>query len=225
MKIAWFILVLSIFTFMACTKDTDKAKPTQVKDRPQSASGVVASELVSGFDAKAELEFLQGTWEVKETFSGKANWTIKGDKLTRQTGDKEEQGKIEIPYPGKIVFVQDKAGGTQRTFYGYARSGDAAYIGLGKAGVKAGNRYMLAIDGLLVKEGDACKYHKKKLFEGFEDDGLDVKCEIKDDSGKQVLAYEVPDSFKKGELVKNSVNIVGEALLDDQMLGNKATKK
>ncbi|MBW1870483.1 MAG: hypothetical protein JRJ19_00360, partial [Deltaproteobacteria bacterium] len=202
MKRAWLILLLVIFTFTACTKDSDKTKPTQEKDKQPADPGVTTSDLFSGFDAKAELEFLQGTWEVKETFSGKASWTIKGDKLIRKTGDKEEQGKIEIPYPGKVVFVQEKAGGTQRTFYGYARSGDDAYIGLGKAGVKVGNRYMLAVDGLLIKVDDTCKYHKKKMFEGFEKDGLSVKCEIINDSDKKVLAYEVPDSFKKGELVK-----------------------
>ena len=217
------LLVLAVFWTGACdkkeSKGTDEKKPAE-KTEAKAASG----SMYGDFDAKAELDKLQGTWQVKDSLSKKSTWEIKGDKLTRKAGDKVEEGKLEIAYPGKVAFVEEKGGGTQRSYYGYARNGDDVYIGLGKAGRKSGDHLVLAVDGLLVKQGPACKYYKKKMFEGFEKTGLDVKCGMKTEGEKQLFTYEVPDAFKKGEMTAGQVNVVGDALLDDQMMGNKAEK-
>ena len=46
----------------------------------------------------------------------------------------------------------------------------------------------------------------------------------KDEGEKKTLAYEVPDSFKKGEMYQGTLHVVGDALLDDQMMKNKVEK-
>jgi hypothetical protein len=221
------LVILALFSLGACDKkeSKDEAAPAEgAKAKPTITPKAGGGSMYGDFDAKAELSKLQGTWQVKDSLSAKSTWEINGDKLTRKAGDKVEEGKIEIKYPGKVAFVEEKGGGTQRSYYGYARNGEDVYIGLGKAGRKSGDHMVLAIDGLLVKQGPACKYYKKEMFGGFEKTGLDVKCGLKAEGEKQLFTYEVPDEFKKGEMTAGQVQIVGDALLDDQMMGNKAEK-
>jgi hypothetical protein len=225
-KLALFGFML-IFVLSACKKgeeattDEGLAKG-QAAEAPEAAA---ADPLYGDFDPAGELKALEGTWEVKDSLSQKSTWEITGNKVKRISGDKVEEGTLEVPYPGKLAFVQQKGGGTEKAYYGYTRNGDDVYIGLGKAGVKQGDSYLLAVDGLLVMKGAACKYYERDMFkDGFKQDGVEVKCEIKQEGDKQVLAYQTPDRFKKGEMRDGKVNILGSALLDDQMAGNLAAK-
>lgn len=217
------IALMMIFCLSACKKG-EEAK-TEEGGSVQAPKAAETDSLYGNFDPAAELKALEGTWEVKDSLSDKSTWEITGDKVKRTAGDKVEEGTLEISYPGKLAFVQQKGGGTEKSYYGYTRNGDDVYIGLGKAGVKQGDRYLLAVDGLLVMKGAACKYYQRDMFKnGFKEDGVEVKCELKQEGDKQVLAYETPDRFKKGEMREGQVNILGEALLDDQMARNQATK-
>jgi hypothetical protein len=234
-KLALFGLMM-IFALSACKKGEeagtdDQAEGQEAVEAPKAAQ---ADPLYGGFDPGAELKALEGTWEVKDSFSEKSTWEITGDKVKRISGDKVEEGTLEISYPGKLAFVQKKGGGTEKSYYGYTRNGDDVYIGLGKAGVKQGDSYLLAVDGLLVMKGAApggtaktaaCKYYERDMFkDGFKPDGVEVKCELKQEGDKQVLAYQTPDRFKKGEMREGRVNVLGRALVDDQMAGNLATR-
>jgi hypothetical protein len=223
-KLALFSLLMMVFIFSACKKG-EEAKTDEgggVTEAPQAAE---SDSLYGNFDPAAELKALEGTWEVKDSLSKTSTWEIAGNKVKRTAGDKVEEGTLEISYPGKLAFVQQKGGGTEKSYYGYTRNGDDVYIGLGKAGVKQGENYLVAVDGLLVMKNAACKFYERDMFkDGFKKDGVDVKCEIKSEGDKQVLAYETPDRFKKGEMRSGTVTIMGEALLDQQMAGNKATK-
>lgn len=225
-----------IFALSAC-KQGEEAKTEEGLAKGQAAEAPEAAQtdsLYGNFDPAAELKALEGTWEVKDSFSEKSTWEITGDKVKRTAGDKVEEGTLEISYPGKLAFVQKKGGGTEKSYYGFTRNGDDVYIGLGKAGVKQGDSYLLAVDGLLVMKGApegtaktaaACKYYERDMFkDGFKQDGVEVKCELKQEGEKQVLAYQTPDRFKKGEMRDGQVNILGRALLDDQMAGNLAAK-
>lgn len=223
MKKYLILVVLAALCAGNCDKKDEKGETT-TGSTAESKSAPATGSLYGSFDAKAELDKLQGTWQVKDSLSKKATWEIKGDKLTRQDGSNVREGKLEISHPGKLAFVEEKGGGTQRSFYGFARNGEDVYIGLGKAGRKSGDHFVLAVDGLLVKQGTACKYYKKKMFEGFDKTGLEVKCGLKTEGDKQLFTYEIPDAFKKGAMVTGQVNVVGDALLDDQMMGNKAEK-
>lgn len=223
-KLALFSLML-VFILPACKKGeetvTEEGKPAE----GQALEAPAADPLYGGFDPAAELKALEGTWEVKDSLSKTSTWEISGNKLKRISGDQVEEGTIEVPYPGKVAFVQQKGGGTEKAYYGFTRNGEDVYIGLGKAGVKKGDRYMLAVDGLLVMQDKTCKYYERDMFkDGFKDEAVDVKCEIKQEGDKQVLAYETPDRFKKGEMRAGTVTIMGEALMDQQMSGNKAAK-
>ena len=112
-----------------------------------------------------------------------------------------------------------------RSYWGYARNGNELYIGLGQAGMKVGDQYMVDIDGMLVKAGETCKYYERDVFgNGYKKDGLEVKCELKDEGDKKMLNYAVPDLYKKGEMKEGKVFVVGSALLDEQMLSNKVEK-
>jgi hypothetical protein len=222
-KLALFSLML-VLIVPACKKG-EEAKPDEGQETSEALKAPAADPLYGSFDPAAELKALEGTWEVKDSLSKTATWEISGNKLKRISGDQVEEGTIEVPYPGKVAFVQQKGGGTEKSYYGYTRNGDDVYIGLGKAGVKQGDDYLVAVDGLLVMKGAACKFYERDMFkDGFKKDGVEVKCEIKQEGDKQVLAYETPDRFKKGEMRDGKVNILGRALLDDQMAGNQATK-
>ena len=222
-KLALISLIL-VFVVSACKKG-EETKPEEGQETSEALKAPAADPLYGSFDPAGELKALEGTWEVKDSLSKTSTWEISGSKLKRISGDQVEEGTIEVPYPGKVAFVQQKGGGTEKAYYGFTRNGDDVYIGLGKAGVKKGDRYMLAVDGLLVMQGAACKYYERDMFkDGFKDEAVDVKCEVKQEGEKQVLAYETPDRFKKGEMRAGTVTIMGEALMDQQMSGNKATK-
>ena len=221
-----------VFMLSACKKG-EEAKPDEGQETSEALKAPAADPLYGSFDPAAELKALEGTWEVKDSLSKTSTWEISGNKLKRISGDQVEEGTVEVPYPGKVAFVQQKGGGTEKAYYGFTRNGDDVYIGLGKAGVKKGDRYMLAVDGLLVMQGvpegtaktAACKFYERDMFkDGFKDEAVEVKCEVKAEGDKQVLAYQTPDRFKKGEMREGKVTIMGEALMDQQMAGNKATK-
>jgi hypothetical protein len=146
-----------VFIFSACKKG-EEAPADEGQDTSEALKAPEADPLYGGFDPAAELKALEGTWEVKDSLSKTSTWQISGNKLKRISGDQVEEGTIEVPYPGKVAFVQQKGGGTEKAYYGFTRNGADVYIGLGKAGVKKGERYMLAVDGLLVMQGAACKY-------------------------------------------------------------------
>jgi len=215
--------LMLVFIFSACKKGEEaKTEDSPAAGEPKAAA---ADPLFGSFDPAAELKALEGTWEVKDSLSKTSTWEISGNKLKRISGDQVEEGTIEIPYPGKVAFVQQKGGGTEKSYYGYTRNGEDVYIGLGKAGVKQGENYLLAVDGLLVMKDAACKFYERDMFkDGFKKDGVDVNCEVKQEGDKQILAYETPDRFKKGEMRSGTMTIMGEALFDQQMAGNKATK-
>jgi hypothetical protein len=177
--------------------------------------------LFGAFDSGVELKALEGGWRVKDSaFSREPSlWTIAGEKLTIQTGDKIKSGKLEVTMPGELAFVTEAGGGTSREFFAYARDGEQVYIGLGKAGLRQGERVMLRDEGLVVLEAGACKYHGKKMFGGFEAP-VDVKCSLEGD----VFKYEIPDRFKKGEMKAGAAKLVGNLLLDDQMQGHRAER-
>jgi len=227
-KITLLIAVVSLL-FAACEKkqaqDEGAEKAAGKPAAKAAAPGEDSGAMFSGYDAQAEQKVLQGTWEVKDTSNTSSTWVVEGDEVTRKTEKGEEKGKLEFPFPGKVVLAQEKGGGTQRSYYGYARNGSEVYLGLGKAGVKLGDRYLVAADGMVVKAGEKCKYYEQKMFKGFKKEGIDIKCSITKDGEKQILVYEIPDRFKKGKMREAKVNIVGTALLDQQMMGNKATKK
>lgn len=219
MRKGFLVGLTAVLSLAACKKEGEGGRPAA------GTQPAGASSLLDGFDSQAELQVLQGAWQIRDSLAEKTIWVISGDKVSRKKGDQSTEGKIEISCPGQVVFVQTSAGGSMREYFAYSRNGKDIYLGLGTAGMKVGDRYLLAADGLVVKDSSSCKYFKKEVFgDRFEKTGVDVNCELKDEGGKQILSYEVPDPFNKGQMAEREVNIVGGALLDDQMMANKAEK-
>ncbi len=220
-----FVLILSL---VACNKEEAKEKGSSgepaVVDSPTASK---AKGMFGSFDPAAEIKALDGKWKVKDSAFAKepSLWEISGSKAKVTRGDKIMEGELEIKHPGQLALVEKSAGGSSRTYFAYARSAADVYIGLGKAGVKLGDTYYVAADdGVVIKSKDKCQFLKKKMFGGFEAKATDVKCEIKDEGGKQFLSYETPKRFKEGEMNQGKVQVVGEALLNEQMMGHKAEK-
>ncbi len=220
------LVVVAAGLILAGCKGDKAAQGVSGAEQAAPAAGGGASDGdFAGFDPKAEIEALQGTWKVKDSAFAKdpSTWKVAGEQVTITKGDEIKKGKLEVVYPGELAVVQESGGGTSRSYYAYARSGGDVYIGLGTAGVKRGDAYLVGDDGVVVLKAKACKYFKKKMFGGFEDPTA-VKCEVKQEGDKQVFSYQVPDKFKKGELTQKTVDVVGEALLNQQMQGHKAVK-
>lgn len=221
-----FVIVtcLSVMAISCNKKNADTQTPTNDSATPK-AKAVAGDSMFPGFDAAAELKALQGTWKVKDNAFGKelATWKIEGKTLTISSGDKTKKGELEIKYPGELAFVQKSNGGESRSYFAFAHSGDDVYIGLGTGGIKRADAYMLADDGVVVFKAGTCKHYKKKMFGGF-DKATDIKCELKDEAGKKILSYSLPDSFKKGKFKTASVEILGDVLVNDQMKSSKAQK-
>ena len=219
--------LLAMLVFSACKQEGAPSGPGDPSDKSSASGGSdqAAGGDFAGFDPKAEIEALQGTWQVKDSAFGKqpATWKIAGDQISITKGDDTKQGELEIPHRGELAVVEKAGGGTSRSYYAYARSGADVYIGLGTAGIKRGDAYLVGDDGVVVLKASACKYFKKKMFGGFEDPTA-VQCQVLEEGGKQVFSYQVPDRFKKGALTTKTVDVVGDALLNQQMQGHKATK-
>lgn len=227
------ILVIPALALVGCEKKSGSggaaADDSSAADEGGPAEGKEAAgsgdQRFAGFDPAAEQKALQGSWKVLDSAFAKepAVWKIEGAQVTITRGDETKQGELEIAFPGELAFVEEAGGGKQRSYFAYARSGDKVYIGLGTAGIKRGDTYMLADGGVVVFDGEKCHFHKKKMFGGWEDP-VAVSCKLAGEGEQQVLHYEVPDRFKKGEMKKKKVAVIGDLLLNEQMQGHKAEK-
>jgi len=225
------VLVIPALALAGCEKESGSggtaADDSSAADKGGQAKGKAATgagdQRFAGFDPAAEQKALQGTWKVLDSAFAKepAVWKIEGSKVTITRGDETKTGELEIDHPGELAFVEEVSGGKQRSYSAYARSGDEVYIGLGTAGIKSGDTYMLADGGVVVFDGEKCHFHKKKMFGGWEDP-VAVTCKLATEGEEQVLHYEVPDRFKKGEKKAKKIAVIGELLLNEQMQGHKA---
>ncbi len=175
-----------------------------------------SATLFPGFDPQADLKSLEGKWLVNARFNQKvpAVWTVTGNKLVSVTGDKTTESTLSIPYPGQLKMSM---GDNSATFLGYTHDGDKKWIGLGRGGFKVGENYYVAVmRGVVHFDGKTCKYLKEKMSFGDDpvrfEEGTPVKCSV--DGAK--FKYQVPKFMKDGEFQDRWVNIVGNALLDDQ---------
>ncbi len=225
----------------ACSKD-DAADTAETEQAAEKAPAEKAAEkapaekaaekpaghpLWPGVDLAAELKGLEGRWLVKTAFGRgePETWEVSGDKVTITKADgKTELGKLSFEMPGRIgVKVGDMT-----SFYAYARNGETTWIGLGTGGAKAGDSiYVAASRGLVKFDGKACSYHDKKMSFGDKvefKDPVEVKCDVQAGGDKAVFNYQVPRFMKEGEFDDKSVQIVGEALINDQLMGGHEVK-
>ena len=239
MRLGGLTLGLASLLCAGCGKDAPKAgdtapasavKAAAKSEAPASKAPATtaagASDLWQGLDLGAELKRLEGKWTVKSSFGGADTWEVKGDKITVTTGKGETKlGTLKLDMPGRVGIKES----SMTSYYSYTRDGDDLYIGLGRAGVKLGDRYIVSTNrGLVRFDGKACTYHEKKMSFGEKplafNDPVEVKCSVQSAGEKSLLNYQVPKFMKEGEFEDKSIDVVGDALLDGQMKGNKAAK-
>lgn len=228
------MVLLAGAALVACEKKEEAAdKPTESAEKTAEKGEKAAEKpaakpaghpIWGSYDLAAELKKLEGKWSVRSSISkDRDTWEIKGDKVTITKADGSTQlAKLIMGKPGEIAVKQD---GTT-SYYGYARNGDDVYIGLGRSGIKVGDTYYVRADrGLVVYDGKACKYHKEKMSFGKEQKEFeapkDVKCELQTGGDKAVLHYQTPKFMKEGEFEDNQIPVVGEALINEQLMGHK----
>lgn len=229
--------VLALGLCTGCGKDApktgDKAAAASTKSTapaskaPATSAPKTNASLWAGLDLAAEGQRLQGKWKVKTAHRGDADiWEVKGDKITITTGKGETKlGTLKLDMPGRIGIKEPN----MTTYYSYTRNGEDLYVGLGRAGFKVGKSYIVSTNrGLVRFDGKACTYHEKKMSFGDKPlafkDAITVKCSVQAAADKALLNYQVPKFMKEGEFDDKSIAVVGEALLDDQMKGNKISK-
>jgi hypothetical protein len=235
--------VLALGLCAGCGKDapaTGKAKDTTAagdkagakstapaSKAPATTAAKVGGDLWAGLDLSAEATRLQGKWKVKTAFGGDPDvWDVKDNKITITTAKGETKlGTLKLDMPGRIGIKET----SMTTYYSYTRNGDDVYVGLGRAGVKLGDRYIVSTNrGLVRFDGKVCTYHEKKMSFGNKPlafkAAITVQCSLQAGGDKALLNYQVPKFMKEGEFDEKSIAIVGDALLDDQMKGNKVAK-
>lgn len=219
------VTVLALGLAAGCDKKAEgggEGKGGEAKAEPSAKSPF------AGFDPAAELKALQGKWKVTERFGQKEpdTWTIEGDKVTKVGPKGEKKGTLAVTKPGELAVKE----GDMTSYLAYARNGSDIWIGLGTGGVKAGDTYYVGEDrGVVAFDGKTCKYHKQKMSFGggpktFEAP-TDVKCSVATEGDKTILKYQAPDPFKKGELGEASIEVIGTALVNEQLGGSHKVVK
>lgn len=178
-------------------------------------------DVLANWKPAEELKTIQGTLTVEGS-----KWVVKGDKVTVTSRTKTSEATLDLSNPFEVRVVKALAGGgTSADIYGFARNGDAIYIGSGTSGMKFGDLYMVGKNGVVVYDGKTCNHYAEKRFgdKGFEKP-VEIKGGVTKKDGKEYFNFELPDRFNKGAFKKYSLEVVGTAILDDQSKGNLVKK-
>ena len=181
----------------------DPVEPTP-GDAPEEPAPI--AEPVVEVEPAATSPF-DGAWVVR-TYTGKAAWQIEGDKLTTFEGGKEASLTFTVVDDCTVGAADDNG---MTTYSHYAWNGDALHVGGGNSGVVRADGTMRACISNVAfewKDG-ACERHKRSMF-GDKWDTEPAEC-----------------SFVDGvfEAKGSKLEVVGAALMNTQMKGNKAERK
>lgn len=216
--------LVAAMVMTGCGKSDKAAAEAPAAKQTAKAQNPYA-EMFGGWDAAAELEAIQGTYNVKDVFGAKpSSWTVDGNKATIVRGDKTIEAELDLTIPGSITVKESIAGGGyEKSELSYARNGKDVYIGLGTAGMKVGDLYIVEKDGAVVFDGTSCKFYRAKPFgKGF-DAPVAVKGSVSGEGDNAVFSFELPNKYKPEEMKSFSVNVIGTALVNSQAKGNLVT--
>ncbi len=193
-------LLLSALLLLAACGDTPADPPAPeptIETAPEpSPEPVVEAPATPSFD---------GAWVVR-TYSGQAAWLIEGGKLTTAGA---EEATFDFAVVDDCTVSWAASGAT--TYTKYAWDGDTLYIGPGNSGVvrpDGSARACISNVAFEWKDG-ACERHKRSMF---------------DDKWETEPAE---CAFAEGvfEAKGSKLEVVGTALLNMQMKGNRAERK
>jgi hypothetical protein len=182
------------------------------KKPPDSRSGA-ASGAFPDFDLATTAKKLQGTWVFKGNMDKPTVWSIAGDKVTTTTGGAaaDEVAALTIVAPCEAKATITKGSGSESMTFGFAIDGDTVYMGLGASGVKQGDVIAVCMDSdvYVLKAGKCQKGTEDMFHEG-------------------TWKWEpAPDCKLEGTTFSangTTLELIGNALVSDQMKGNKAEK-
>jgi hypothetical protein len=155
----------------------------------------------------------QGAWVTGRDI-GQA-WEVKGSTLTTWDGATEEAGKLlTIVSPCAVKATKTSKDGMRESYtYSAVWDGDTLYLGMGAAGVKAGDAYIVCgMRETYVFKGGKCEAWKEEFMREGEWKSGPAECKVEGDT------FTVPGDW--GITAK----IAGNVVLSDQMQGNKAEK-
>lgn len=223
-----FVAVGCILAVGACDdesapEDSDEAVVDQQQNRaqPQSEDDEQLHPIWGAWTPDDDLEALQGEWNVSGSPGPDEHWKIDGDTVVVESdGESPKEGTIELPHPGVVQFVVESNGGSMTTTYSFAREGDDLYLGLGHSGVVLSDRYVFRrANHLLVYRDGECTYHDEDRFDGFDEEGQTIDCELVDDEETKRLVYTDPDgqSYTRDQRIE----VGDEAITDGQLRGSR----
>jgi hypothetical protein len=196
------LLLTVLCTVVACS--SDPAEPAPEVAEPVAAEVTAEPEPVVEAQPAASFD---GAWVVR-TYTGKAAWLIEGDKLTSFEAGKETTLAF-ARVDDCTVSASDDNGMT--TYTHYAWNGEALHVGGGNSGVVRSDGTMrVCISNVAFEWKDgACERHKRSMF------------------GDKWETEPAECSFVDGvfEAKGSKLDVVGAALMNMQMKGNKAERK
>ena len=154
----------------------------------------------------------QGAW-VAGRDVGQA-WEVKGQNVTAWDGSAEEKRELIIESPCTVKMQKDVAGGGhESSSYSAVWDGETLYLGMGAAGVKKGDDYIVCAGmETYTLKGGKCSAWREDMMEPGKWTSKDGTCSVAGDT------FTIPGDF--GATLK----IKGNVLLSEQMEGNKAEK-
>lgn len=172
----------------------------------------------AGFDLDAKK--FEGTWVFRGNMLETTVWDIKDGKVTEVTKSGEKTGAFSVDTPCSVGIETEKDGMKMKLAYKFTRTGDKLHMGLGLAGVKAGDK--IAVCGadigssVYVLEGATCTKWEDKFNQGWKSEPAECKLEGDKLTIKTKFMDKVEDKV---------VMVEGATLWDDQMKTDNLAEK
>jgi len=184
------------------------------------------------FDPSGLVEALQGESTIHISAMGLVDYegprpmmedmslVVDGDRarLTAARGEVVE-GTLSAISPCEVKLTLPSG---MATSWNLARDGDQLWLGLGGAGVRLGEGWLVCEErGVILYDGSSCTWHQ----EGFRPGGFDAPTPVECSLEEGILSYQVPKFMRDGEHDARSMKIHGKALLSEQMESDHAVER
>lgn len=217
-----FGLVFPLFALMVAVGGCDK------KDggggEGAAVSGSSGHPVWGDYDLSKKLDILQGKKIMKlhapaliksegmRKMQEDMIFEVKGAEVT-VTAEKGEvvKGQLKVTSPCGVEFLEN---GQPKAQFNFVDNGKDAWFGLGGAGTKLGNGYIICDGfGFVTWDGQKCTHYKSRPGQGDVFETQAVKCSLAGDQFK----YQLPKFMREGEFEDKALKVVDGVLLSEQM--------
>jgi hypothetical protein len=184
--------------------DSTAAKAAEVKaDAHPQDDGPFAA-----FDLPGVTKKWQGAWLLD---GGRKAWEVSADKVTVFDGNTDKTLEFDVQAPCQVAVTERSDGGSSSTIHKFAFDADTLYAGLGNSGVKKGDAVVACISNKVYTLQDGkCLAWKESMFDKGKWESSDATCTL---------------SGETFEVEGTTLEVVGDALVDTQMKGNRAERQ